>query len=521
MKMLTSKVLFLAVAVVAMGGYRKAETGCTAGGPTGYFEGTAKSQQYGDFSVSLNLRCKNGKYEGEFSTPQGSLPVTEGTVDAGQLRLQFDAGNEFGTVVSCFDTEVLRGAYFVPGDDSGSLQLHRAGDARPSPPERVVNLSLTKEQWHEDVSYFAKQLSEKHADAFHRLNREAFQHLVSEVDAAIQKSRSEDIPVEMLKITAAVGDGHTHVVLGQSARVLPAGFFWFGNDLRITKATPSFQRAVGTRVLKIGDVPLDEVKRRLAEICSQGENRWFFLDTSARLLTRPDVLHALKLTDDLNHARFTLEEKNGSSFTLDLVPVDRDKLAWVYPFKQPPPYVEHVDDAFWFTMLPNSRTIYVIFNRYNQLSSRSRALFEYMDQHPTDRLIIDLRNNGGGDFEMGYMHLILPIRERAELNEKGHLFVITGRHTFSAAMSNATHFHTDTHASLVGEPPGEVPNSFQESRRFELPSSHIRIQYSIKYYKFLDQDVSALMPDKEIDPDWTAYEEGRDPVLDWITATYR
>ena len=36
------------------------------------------------------------------------------------------------------------------------------------------------------------------------------------------------------------------------------------------------------------------------------------------------------------------------------------------------------------------------------------------------------------------------------------------------------------------------------------------------YYKFLDEETPAVMPDKRIDRDWLDYKAGRDPVVEWI-----
>jgi hypothetical protein len=132
------------------------------------------------------------------------------------------------------------------------------------------------------------------------------------------------------------------------------------------------------------------------------------------------------------------------------------------------------------------------------------------------RLIIDMRNNRGGDYLQGHKHLIARILERPRLNQPDHLYVITGRYTFSAAMSNAAQFRNETRATLVGEPPGEMPNGYQEHRSFRLPHSHLVVNYSVRYYKFLTADVPALLPDTIIEPDWDDYRVGRDPVLEWI-----
>ena len=44
------------------------------------------------------------------------------------------------------------------------------------------------------------------------------------------------------------------------------------------------------------------------------------------------------------------------------------------------------------------------------------------------------------------------------------------------------------------------------------------MSYSTRYYQFVPEDVPAVMPDHRIDPDWPAFRDGRDPVLEWILA---
>ena len=48
-----------------------------------------------------------------------------------------------------------------------------------------------------------------------------------------------------------------------------------------------------------------------------------------------------------------------------------------------------------------------------------------------EKLIIDMRQNGGGDYFQGLRHLVEPIRRLSEINRKGHLFVLIGTQTFS------------------------------------------------------------------------------------------
>ena len=78
------------------------------------------------------------------------------------------------------------------------------------------------------------------------------------------------------------------------------------------------------------------------------------------------------------------------------------------------------------------------------------------------------------------------------------------------------HVPADIGWALVGEPVGERPNSYSENDEMTLPNSGLVVSYSTRYYKFLDQDLPAFLPDVRIDPSWPDFRAGRDPVMEWI-----
>jgi hypothetical protein len=172
---------------------------------------------------------------------------------------------------------------------------------------------------------------------------------------------------------------------------------------------------------------------------------------------------------------------------------------------QEPLFRQRPQEQFWYSQLPDGQTMYVSFRRYDDLGDKARQLFQAIDRSPPKRLVIDLRQNGGGDFFEGRKHLVNPVKSRPVVNQKGRLFVIIGRRTFSAAMVNAIDFRKDTQAILVGEPIGERPNSYSENDEMTLPNSRIVVSYSTRYYKF-------------VDPNWPDFRAGRDPVMEWIVS---
>lgn len=263
----------------------------------------------------------------------------------------------------------------------------------------------------------------------------------------------------------------------------------------------------------------------------ESKNEWYVLSVSAQFMSVPEALYTIGFAPSAERLPFTFEDDAGKQFTLEVasvkrivdvssgalkMPVTMLPAAKVEPLSRQKP-----NEGFWYVYLPDSQTVYVNFKSYPKCSLLGGCqefddVMKLVDERGATRLVFDLRGNGGGDSPKVRRSLIPAIQKRAQINQKGRLFVITGRRTFSAALWNAIDFKKQTNAIIVGEPPGERPNSYSENDEMTLPNSRLVVSYSTKYYKFLDEDVPAFMPDKLIPPDWKTYKAGRDPVMDWI-----
>jgi len=383
--------------------------------------------------------------------------------------------------------------------------------------EKEVKLALTADQWREDLRVFAKEMPKRHKNLYHAVPKETFDQAVTDLEAAIPGLQPHQIVVRLQQITALVGDAHTAVHFPASFKRYPLGLWWFGNELRVTGAGREYPKALGTRVVKIGGMPLPEVQARVTRCfpSAENENPWYVLSLSSAFMIMPEVLQALGVVPDLGPATFTFEDDQGTPVDLAIAPVDQP-LRLVSAAKEEPLFRQRMGEPFWFTYLPESQTVYVAFRSYASLGKNAKELFQFVDANPVRRLVVDLRQNGGGDFNVGRKHLVEPIKARPQLNQKGHLYVVIGRRTFSAALANATHFRKETQAILVGEPIGETPNGYSENDELTLPNSHLVVSYSTRYYRFADEDIPAVLPDQRIEPTWADFKAGKDPVMEWI-----
>jgi hypothetical protein len=383
-----------------------------------------------------------------------------------------------------------------------------------------VNVAtLTKDQWREDVQYFARELAKRHKNAFHTLPKADYDRTVASLEADLPSLTYQQIVVRMLQITAAVGDGHTKLLLPASFRLYPFGLYWYGGDLRVVRAAEEYKDVLGTKLVKVGGLDIAEVNKRVLSVCARAENEWADMINTPQYIVRPEVLFTLGITPAMDKASFVFETDDGRKLDLEVPateitpelgkrmqnaaaaePISRQKAAESFP-------------AFY---IPESKAVYANWRSYEKLDERAGEVFKLIDSNPTEKLIIDLRFNGGGDFFKGRKHVISEIKKRPAINQKGRLYVIIGRRTFSAVMVNAVDFRKETNATLVGEPIGERPNSYSEKESMTLPNSKIVVSYSVKYYKFVDDGPNIVSPDKRLDPDWASFKAGRDNVLDWI-----
>ncbi|MBZ5623150.1 MAG: hypothetical protein LAQ69_31180 [Acidobacteriia bacterium] len=149
------------------------------------------------------------------------------------------------------------------------------------------------------------------------------------------------------------------------------------------------------------------------------------------------------------------------------------------------------------------------------LRKPGNELLAFVQQKQAGKLIVDLRQNPGGNYFQGLHHLIEPIRKLAAINRKGHLFVLIGPFTGSAAIIDSSLFHTKTEAILVGQPIGAKPTEYSERKQMKLPNSHLVVSYSVRFYQFAYNDENATRPDREIVPAWAETKTGHDPVIEW------
>jgi C-terminal processing protease CtpA/Prc len=137
-----------------------------------------------------------------------------------------------------------------------------------------------------------------------------------------------------------------------------------------------------------------------------------------------------------------------------------------------------------------------------------------MNADPVDRVVLDLRNNGGG--EAGGYRDLLRFLKGPEMDRPA-LEVLIGRLTFSAGTSLAVLLERRaTHVTFLGEASGGAPNFWADPTTITLPNSGLKAQIADRYEGIGGPDDTRLTVEPDVVVPFTAHDyfSGHDPVLE-------
>jgi len=384
------------------------------------------------------------------------------------------------------------------------------------------------DRWREDLQYLATNLPKTHPNLFFQVKQQDFNQAIAQLDSAIPSKADHEIIVEMARILAMAGDGHTNLTLTQNRAAFhtyPLKLYWFDDGLYVTQAAVQLASTLGTKVVQIGNTPIEQAYATIAGVISHDTEIWVKA-VSPNYLVTAEVLQALGIVPDEDKAAFTFERSDGTRFTLTIgSPARGDTIDWLYlPHKaQPAPPVSrrNTNLYYWFDYLPNSRTLYFQYNRCQEaatlpFSSFLEQLLEFAAANDVARFVLDLRNNGGGSTAIIQPLVQVFRRQYAQhtFDPASQVFVMIGRQTFSSAVLNAIDFRS-LGATLVGEPGGWKPNGYGEVQSLTLPNSLLQVSCSTR--KFSDSLGDALLPDVQAGVSFADYIADRDPALEAAT----
>ena len=380
-------------------------------------------------------------------------------------------------------------------------------------------------EWRDDLDDLVDAVQRNHVDPWHHVSAAAFRRTTRSLRNRLPRLAGHEVVVGLARLLALIGDGHTVLRLPEVVGFgrFPIRLHRFSDGVVVRAIAPEHARLSGARVVAIGDVPIGEAWDRVRPLVSR-DNELGIWAQGPDLLTIPEVLHALEVIPALDRATWTVAQPDGELDEVELArtPELPPDLVDARQQRMADPLWLRCPDENWFEHRPESDTLYLAYNTVRDGAPEPlRDLFgralDLVETGDVDRLIIDIRRNHGGNMALNWP-LVDGLIRADRVNRWGHLFVVIGRETFSAAMNLAVDLERSTRTLFVGEPTGARPNHYGENIEVTLPLSGLRATVSGLYWQcsLPHDDREWIAPDIPARLSSADYVHQRDPALDAI-----
>lgn len=382
----------------------------------------------------------------------------------------------------------------------------------------TISSNSRNEKWIEDIEFLKKELPKKHKNLFFYKSKEEFNEDMDRLVKNISNYTDQEIKGEIVRIIVSINDSHTSVSFNYS-KVYPVKFFEFEDGIYLIDGSLKYKDYWGKKLLAINGYTVEEGKEMLRPYIAKDnesmiKNEFTKAIKSFNLLAFSGITDSEEITYTFTDGQITVKplsykEINNTQFISECYLIDD------FPISQ-----QKAHDKYWFEYMKNENVVYIKYNACSNMERYSfkeftQEVFKEVDKNNPDKLIIDLRDNGGGN-SMIFNSFFKAIKERKDINKEGRIYVIIGRKTFSSAVLNTMKLRNKTNAILVGEATAGQPNSFGEVKEIYLSNTNTHVYYSSSYFKTTNEVIDSIYPDKEIILKSSSFFEGKDDFLEDI-----
>jgi tetratricopeptide (TPR) repeat protein len=370
--------------------------------------------------------------------------------------------------------------------------------------QRLANpgMALTgdrDEGWRADLTYLVNLMEARHPNPFHTVSEADWRTAIEVLDRDIPVMSDVQVVGALQRLAGMIRDGHTSLYIpfgGEHAfHMLPIMPYVIGDETYILAADETHADLVGSRIIAVDGIAMEEAWGRIAEGFPH-DNTQTDKITVPLALTFAETGAGLLGSDDETGLTLALEALDGSTRSVRLtgVPPNRNPVPLWAPDgwasmgpAELPMWLARKDEAHWFDDLEDINAVYAQINQTRNTDDRSLAEFAsqmtaHIEATGAERLVLDIRNNMGGDGTLN-MELIRAILRADNLDHEGGVFVITGPRTFSAAMIMSSMLEQMVGVIFVGEPTGSRPNFYGEDTTVVLPYSQINGSISSRWFQ--------------------------------------
>ena len=409
---------------------------------------------------------------------------------------------------------------------------------------------FSEQQLVEDLIFYRSKLEQYHPNLYIYTSKEKMNHFFDSLTRSIDKPLDEAEFYRKITLTSAlVKDGHTLILPSNSfvghhnsnSKFIPLQIGLYEDQLYVKmNCTPSIVIEDGTIIDSINGISAGEIieelsNRQVRDGNNLSYSNWildtYFREYYSYTFGHPEVYMISYKKDEVLQ-------------TLQMPALVKDS---VYHYRQsnyPEIYSNNTPSKGVYLDYDSSRTIAILTikdfhsevlkSEYRQnFRKEIRSIFERIFLAQPRNLVIDLRNNQGGDVENGVLLLSYLINRPFKIVEEynrvkkgrlvkckgpspgfhrpdknqfmGQIYVMLNGGSFSNSAIVSSCLRENTNAIFVGTETGGNPNVLAGyAKEFELPNTRIKVEIPTKQFimtSLMKNDGSGLIPTHEIDPD--------------------
>ena len=375
----------------------------------------------------------------------------------------------------------------------------------------------------DDLNKLCDTLEKNHYNLYANVSEEEFQAEREKIARQTAKMSDEEFYWSVCHLVSLIGDAHTMV--GNTGEPFMTALLWsikkFDEGWYILKLDQKNEQYLGTRIIAINGVPIDEAVERAWQVISYETDSWFWNLVPQTLAWR-GALEYLDIVDHDEPVQVTVEAAAGTEETFELPTYDNwdEAEQEMCDFQRESTPRTAKQDAIYWSTAPDESTYFI---QYNVCAGGDPSMPEFAQQVQADlesgyqNIIFDLRyNNGGND------QIILPLKNavvnaRNKQGEKCHLYVLTGWNTFSAGVDAAAGFQTSNaeNTTFVGQSTGGSLQTGGNLLEISMDSVPFAVTCALDYFVILGQKGS-LVPDYIVPQTFEQYAKGEDPEIQYL-----
>ncbi len=400
---------------------------------------------------------------------------------------------------------------------------------KASASQKIDYGSFSKAQVVADIDFMVKTLESVHPDIYAEYPEKDFKRDIQKIKEQIKEPiNRKNLFLLLSPVVAKLGDGHTFVgswyfldtIKRTKIPLFPFDIEFIEDQMVVKQNYSERKIEKGDVIIAVNNISSDKLISRMAKYVS-GERDYY-----RKTILSYNFAAFLNLIMGWKE-NFTLKIQRGDKI------INFEVKGILYDSMRK--RRERGKKIFDYYEIKNLNTAVMTFNNFGNYQIKFddylKECFAKIRNNKIENLIIDLRNNGGGNSSLGDnllamitvkpfiqftkvgMKISPEIKKRdngrltfigkeegtithwkidpkhheldselEDLRFKGKVYLLTGKYTFSSAASFAAAFKDSQMGEIVGEETGGLRKCFGDVYRFKLPETGIKMGVSFKYF---------------------------------------